>query len=605
MIKEFAFGLAQRHYFQDSDSICDWMNIDKDTYMSLYEFDDEIKNYYSKNNSLSGFDGLVYMPDEFILDIDGADHKDLENARFKTIKLLELLDELDIPYRIYFSGNKGFHVGIPGTAFRWQQDKNLHLKVKDALTSADIFKYADPSVTDKLRLIRVVNTKNLKAKLWKTEITLEQLKVENILNEMRALCYKPGKVSDFNLECEPVFDVLERNKSEEPKVPKFIDQGRNPDPVNYPCISSMLASNAQGERHATALRLSAWFRWLYPESVVCTVMEQWRQQVDDPKSPFTSKEMESIIKSSYESHGGQGNRYGCNDTIMDKNCAQTCKLYKSKKSQTVMDSSAMETSLINFLGSNVNPLNFGDLYEGEDFPIYPGEVVIIQAPPKSMKTMFLQNLVNGFKRPTYFIEMEMSPRQIWSRFVQMEMGWDEERLRTHYMQMKNGMDKRFEWLTVDYSSPYANELDKRISMLATKPEIVVVDHMGLFKSKHRDPNMKTEEASQAMMELAVKHNIIVFSVSEITKGAFHEGNMNIASAKGSFRTAYNTNKLLSVIPSKSKVTGLIEQLRVRCEANREREHLDIRLDVQNNKLIKIREEYCEQINIRQPFSANH
>ena len=110
--------------------------------------------------------------------------------------------------------------------------------------------------------------------------------------------------------------------------------------------------------------------------------------------------------------------------------------------------------------------------------------------------------------------------------------------------------------------------------------------MGLFKSKQRDPNMKTEEASQAMMELAVKHNIIVFAVSEITKSAFHEGNMNIASAKGSFRTAYNTNKLLSVIPSKSRKTGLIEQLQVRCEANREREHLDVKLVVHNNQIKK-------------------
>jgi KaiC/GvpD/RAD55 family RecA-like ATPase len=593
MIKEFAFGLAQRHYFQDSGEICNWMNIDRDTYMSLYDFDDSITDYFSKNNSLSGFDGLVYIPDEFILDIDGKDKDDLDNARKKTIGLLLLLDDLDIPYRVYFSGNKGFHVGIPGTSFRWKPDRNLHLKVKDALTNASIFDYADPSVTDKIRLIRVNNTKNTKAGLWKCVIPKDILYEKDILEAIKKIAYKPGDVSDFDLECDPVFDVLERNKDEEIKAPEFISQGRNPDPVNYPCISNMLSSNAQGERHATALRLSAWFRWLYPESVVRLVMEQWRQQVDDEKSPFTEKEMESIIKSAYESHGGQGNRYGCKDSIMDKYCKDTCKLYKSKKSQSVMDSHAMEESLINFLRSDINPINLGDIYPGEDFPIYPGEVVVIQAPPKSMKTMLLQNLMNGFKRPTYFIEMEMSPRQIWSRFVQIEMDWSEDQLKSHYQQMQNGMDKRFKWLTVDYSSPYANELEKRISMLPIKPEIVVVDHMGLFKSKQRDPNMKTEEASQAMMELAVKHNIIVFAVSEITKSAFHEGNMNMASAKGSFRTAYNTNKLLSVIPSKSRSTGLIEQLRVKCEANREREHLDVVLKVNNNKITKERHEEIE------------
>ena len=588
MIKEFAFGLSQRHYFQDSGSVCDWMNIDKDTFMSLYEFDDSITEYFSKNNSLSGFNGLVYMPDEFILDVDGISSEDLEGARQKAIGLSLLLDDLQVPYTLYFSGNKGFHFGIPGTAFRWKPDKNLHLNVKDALMNAGIFDYADPSVTDKIRLIRINNTMNTKSGLWKCLVPKSILQSNNISEEIRKIACKPGDIPIFDLECDPVFDVLERNNEEEIKAPDFISQGRNPDPVNYPCISSMLASNAQGERHATALRISAWFRWLYPESIVRLVMEQWRQQVDDPKSPFTEKEMDSIIKSAYDAHAGQGNRYGCNDFIMDKYCSQTCKLFKSKKSQSVMDAQTMEQDLINFLRSDVNPINLGDIYQGEDFPIYPGEVVVIQAPPKSMKTMFLQNVMNGLKRPTYFIEMEMSPRQIWSRFVQIEMGWSEEELRNHYQQMQNGMDKRFKWLTVDYSCPYANELEKRISMLPVKPEIVVVDHMGLFKSKQRDPNMKTEEASQAMMELAVRHNVIVFAVSEITKSAFHEGSMNIASAKGSFRTAYNTNKLLSVIPSKSLKTGLIEQLRVRCEANREREHLDVTLQVNNSSIIKER-----------------
>ena len=199
--------------------------------------------------------------------------------------------------------------------------------------------------------------------------------------------------------------------------------------------------------------------------------------------------------------------------------------------------------------------------------------------------MLLQNWVNGFKRPTYFIEMEMSPRQIWSRFVQIEMQWNEKQLREHYGAMRNGMDERFKWLTVDYSSPYANELEKRIMMLNRKPEIVVVDHMGLFKSKQRDPNMKTEEVSQALLELAVRQQVIIFAVSEITKSAFHEG-MDLASSKGSFRTAYNANKVLSVLPYKDKQTGLIKALKVRSEANREREAVNVMLKLDNVNIIK-------------------
>ncbi len=119
-------------------------------------------------------------------------------------------------------------------------------------------------------------------------------------------------------------------------------------------------------------------------------------------------------------------------------------------------------------------------------------------------------------------------------------------------------------------------------MLPRKPEIVVIDHMGLLRSQKADNNMKVEEASQALMELAVQNNIIVFAVSEITKTAFAEG-MNIASAKGSFRIAYNANKVLSLTPFKDE-NNLIKALRVESTANREKEHLDVNLSVKGAKI---------------------
>jgi len=166
MIKEFAFGTSNRHHFQDSTDISNWQGIDNDTFCSLYDYDDYVKEYYAKNNSLSGFDGLIYMPDEFLLDIDGVD---VIQARNKLGDLLIHLKQLDVPSKVYFSGT-GFHVGIPSTAFRWKPSENLHLKVKDELTKKGIFEFADPSVTDKTRIIRIVNTRNSKSGLYKVEI---------------------------------------------------------------------------------------------------------------------------------------------------------------------------------------------------------------------------------------------------------------------------------------------------------------------------------------------------------------------------------------------------------------------------------------------------
>ena len=119
-------------------------------------------------------------------------------------------------------------------------------------------------------------------------------------------------------------------------------------------------------------------------------------------------------------------------------------------------------------------------------------------------------------------------------------------------------------------------------MLPVKPEIDVVDHMGLMLSKHRDLNLKMEEVSGALTEIAIKHNIIVFTISEITKQAFHDG-IDISSGRGSFRIAYNASKVLSLMPTTDH-KGKISNLRLRAVANREKGLLDKILVLDNVRI---------------------
>ena len=587
MVKEIALSLSNRHHFIDVSKMSDWYGLSKDTFMSLYDYDDYVIEYVKKKGSLSGFDGLIYMPDEFLLDVDGSSPKD---ARDKVIGLTLLLKDMLVPYNLYFSGT-GFHVGIPSTAFIWKPSTDLHILVKNALQKAGIFEYADPSVTDKTRIIRVNNTLNSKSRLWKSCIP-DSMLYEPIDILLEKVKIKSKTQPNFSLECNPAFDATSKTKPKKKNLVEDKNLGRNPDPVNYPCITSMLNGAVRGSRHATALRIASHLRWTYPEHVMRLVMEDWRKRVDNKEHPFTEKEMASIIENCYSGHDGAGYRYGCQDQIMDSNCKNTCRLYKSKASQNVMTADTMEKQLIDFYTTEQGGINLGAMY-GQDFPVYPGEVVIVQAPPKSMKTMLLQNWVNYLKRPTYFLEMEMSPRQMWSRFVQIEKGWNEDQLREHYSAMRNGISEGFDWLTMDYSACHSQELQKRIQMLPRKPEIVIVDHMGLLRSNQKDNNMKGEEASQGLMELAIQHNIIVIAVSEITKQAFSEG-MNLASAKGSFRIAYNANKVISVNPLKDN-KGLIQSLHIKSEANREKESLNVKVWVDNVQIKGQEKSYGEQV----------
>tara|TARA_Y100000401_G_C8325947_1_gene228309 strand:+ start:10150 stop:11904 length:1755 start_codon:yes stop_codon:yes gene_type:complete len=580
MIKEFAFSISNRHHFQDNTKTADWMGLDTNTFVSLYDYDEYVIEYYGRNKTLSGFDGPIYMPDEFLLDIDGADP---EKARRKVVELTVLLKEMSIPYRPYFSGT-GFHLGIPGDAFRWKPSKDLHLKVKHALKNAGIFEFADPSVTDKTRIIRLLNTRNTKSNLYKVEIFEEWLYDSVPMETIYEHAKKPQKMSLDNLVCEPVFNIVSKVKKDDSEQAEVISisQGRAPDPAHYTCVQKMLDSVPIGKRHMVALRIASHLRWRYPEEIVRLLMEQWRKQISLPDSPFTETEMSNLVEGCYTGHNGAGYRYGCNDPIMDEFCSTQCFLFKAKKSQDTMDAEKMEDALIDFYSDNKKPINIGAPY-GQDFPVYPGEVVILQAPPASMKTMLLQNWMVDIGKPTYFLEMEMSPRQIWSRFVMIANNWTEDQLIEHYKNGNGKLKDQFNWLKVDFSSPYPNELEKRIITQPVMPELVIVDHIGLLRSKQKDNNMKVEEASQALMEIAVKHNIVVFAVSEINKSAFKEG-MDMASSRGSFRIAYNANKLLSLSPYKNKETGLIEMLNVKSDKNREKEYLNVNLTVNNVRI---------------------
>ena len=576
MIREFAFGLSNRHYFQPSENTTKFQGMAKDTFVSLYAYDDNVNKYFKEHKTLAGYEGEIYMPDEYLLDVDGSS---TEEAKEKTVKLLKLLANLKVPTQIYYSG-RGFHIGIPVGAFRWKPSKDLHIKVKEEFMKYRIYDYADPAVTDKTRIIRLTNTLNSKSKRWKIPLAAEEMALS--AEEIEELASKPRDNFTFSEECNPIFDVMVREKKKN-TVEYKNEIGLNPDPVYYPCIQKMLYGGDYGSRHAIALRLAAWFRWRYPEHVVRLIMENWRERVDLPDKPFTQDELDKIITDTYTGHNGQGYRYGCMDTVMDSLCSSSCTLYKGKKSNDIMTALDMEKHVMDFYKTEVKPIDIGVMY-GKNFPIFPGELVVIQAPPKSMKTMLLQNWVNELKRPTYFLELEMSPRQIWQRFIMIEKGWTNEDIKNHYMKSDESVTESFDWLTVDYGACYAVELQKRIDMLPVKPEIIIVDHMGLMLSKHKDQNMKMEEIAGALTELAIKNNVVVFTIVEITKQAFNEG-MNISSSRGSFRIAYNASKILSLQPMKNK-DGEIRQVLIKTTANREAGNLNVALAPQGVKLIK-------------------
>tara|TARA_R100000458_G_scaffold51225_1_gene51896 strand:- start:917 stop:2728 length:1812 start_codon:yes stop_codon:yes gene_type:complete len=594
MIREYAPSLSNRGHFLTENEVSKQKG-GRDKFMSLFCYDESVKEYVEEKGKIAGYKGIIYLSGEHIIDVDG---NEFDEAKEKAEKVLKILRNLNVPCKIYFSG-RGFHISIPRESFKWKPHEDLHKYVKDALTAKNIFKYADPSVTDKTRLIRINNTINSKVSLYKVELTelIKDTDFEDLTkDDITSYASRPKKPSPYGFfqEVEPVFDALppekKKKKAKTKDEVKPADLGRQPDPVNYPCISDMLNWRGEGKRHMIALRLASWFRLRYPEHIVNIIMEDWRQQVNkDAKKKVTQDEMLRLIDGSYTGHDGSGYNYGCNDFIRESFCSQTCRLYGAKKSSDVVGFGGMEDNALEFYSSGLKPLNLGDLYEGEDFPIYPGELVVLQAEPKAMKTMLIHNWILEFQRQTYFLEMEMSPRQMYMRHRMIKEGKSYEEVESD---LKNGIRSGYNdnWLMIDYKPCFPFELEKRLTAMSEKPEIIIVDHIGLMESNNKDMNSKMEEIMGALKEVAIRNNIIVFAISEMTKESMNKkfGVPAIAAARGSARIAYTANKLLSIVPKKNQ-KGLIEYIKLDTVANREKEGISILLEPKNCKLEKMNE----------------
>ena len=574
--KEFALSLSNRHHFFPVSKISSFYGINSDTFMSLWDYDEDVIEYVKSNKTLSGYRGNLYMPDEFILDVDGAN---IDQAKQLTHGLIDLLD---IPMQVYFSGEKGFHIHISGTAFKWKPCKDLNLRVKHTLKKYGIYDFADPLVIDKVRLIRIPNTKKLSSGYWKVPIKISDINDVDIewlhVNAVKAK-------DDFEyaeLETNPIFDV---SKSLPKSNIAVKEHGTAPMSNDYVCIQRIMENIPYGFRHKAALTLGSHLRQRYPESAVRAFMENWRSSVLNTKEyPFEVEEMDTILHSVYNANKGEGYHFGCFSEVKDRFCSPDCKLFQSKKHMSETNISDLEEELIKFYANDKAPIDIGELY-GQQFPIYPGETVLLTAPPESMKSMLLLNWLHDLNRKSYFMEFEMSSRQVGQRLSMIHNNWNEEQMRDHYKAGKNGMPP-MKHIKFDYHSCYPWEIKKRLEAIEFEPEVIYIDHCGLMKSRFRDEISKDKDISESIMNLANEVNCIVIGIWELSKNAFEHG-INIASPAGSFRVSYNANKILALKPIRPNDSGKIEYLELSTIKNREQERMNIRLEVDKRRTGRI------------------
>lgn len=148
-------------------------NQDKDLYMSLYQYTEDHKQRFDELGTVAGIKDNT--TNHLIFDLD---NKDFDLVKKDAFKIIEKLEKKGVPSEdlmVSYSGNKGLHIEARlDTYVNESQYKKLVTGIAGGL------KTFDPKITNSNRIIRLPFSKHQTSGLYKTPISIEELRTLNI-----------------------------------------------------------------------------------------------------------------------------------------------------------------------------------------------------------------------------------------------------------------------------------------------------------------------------------------------------------------------------------------------------------------------------------------
>jgi len=161
-------------------STCDLQaEVEREAYLSAFQFGEAFRQHLERTGSTKGYRGLCWSP-WLWFDIDNENNLDVAavDARKLAASLVERyrIDGDDL--LLFFSGSKGFHVGLPMSLASSPAPSPTFHKIarRYACDLADQFGVTiDTGIYDRVRAFRAPNSRHPKTDLHKRRVTFDEL----------------------------------------------------------------------------------------------------------------------------------------------------------------------------------------------------------------------------------------------------------------------------------------------------------------------------------------------------------------------------------------------------------------------------------------------
>lgn len=520
----------------------------KDWYTSLYYFDKEAKDHFDKKNgSISGYTGKA-LCDKLIFDLD---HTDIEPARRDAETLLNRLhnEGIDIvnSTRIFFSGNKGFHVEVPTSeSFTPDELKIICTNIAEGLTTFDA------KIYNTTRIFRLRNTINPKSGLYKIELEPDDilnLTVEQIQEKAKKPCttdFKPKPVTNlefldkYKVEVKKVLHKSVVISDEEVEGIRGLDTiDFSMMPKNTPrCIYALehgVMVPGIGERSEIFLRLAAYYRNQgYPKEKAFNALKavsRMNSMLYPEADPMDKTEIyNTSIKSAYSDNWKQipgASGVDLENPIFKKYCEavgryteKRCLLHSNvAKKETVMQIDDAFDSFSRFAKNfEKNTIKTGIDFIDDYMKIAVGTTTLVAGAAGSGKTTLCLNLMENANKAglhSMFFSMDMNKNLVSLKLAQKLTNYTQDEIlkifreqdQPKMKQIRKAMKDTYGLTYFDFSAAMTLE-DMRDKILQTEEEtgnkikLVVVDYAGRIVSDKADSYANAKYNALKSVEVA-------------------------------------------------------------------------------------------------------
>lgn len=515
---------------------------EKDSYKSLYLYNESQKREFEAKNSAEGISDVVGNK----LCIDFDDKANPEQARLDALSMGDKLVAAGFDaesIQIFFSGQKGFGLEIELTEYLTPQ------QLKDiAFHFGNDYKTFDRKIYDHVRVIRIPNTKHQVTKLYKIALEYDELNNMTIpeIQELAKFTRPVPPVKKCKLPAS-----LKTVKPEPIKIQNIkmldindIDWSKKPKDMSNCKYAIQNGFFEEGGRHYSFLALASYYKNKgFTRDLTMKLLEGVADQQAEYSGNrrYSDTELEKTVMNSVFSDGWKGGEYSCKNK--DNFLYEYCLSFGHKSCQNKLDDEEPHTILSithpfkdYVVNIDKNTIKTGIKTIDDNLFLSTGINLGILGSSGSGKTSLALNILNNTSKQgvkSVFASLDMHHNRVFEKIMYKVTGMGRKQLYKTFQDNKEGplldMVKK-EFGNVFFfcrSAPTVKDLRDYIIKCnekgGEKIKVVLIDYFERLTSEVSDETASSKKVAGELQDLVNDLGICLITLVQPTKGSLNGG----------------------------------------------------------------------------------